>query len=161
MLLRCMPDLVKLSLDIFIDYQIFLPALFPSHATSPIQHVRTLEAFLQHGELAFPPGPANSVVEDAQGYFPRSRMRHITENSLQPCLFRFHELIESTYPPCRLEDLRIFVLHGPACSKVLRELCRQFLSSVLQTHFEGKDDSLRSCSDQSLIADHMTSYTLY
>lgn len=153
-LLRSMPTLIKLSLDIFADYETLLPALFPSDTTSPIHRVNYLAIHAEGGDLFFPRGP---VLRNVQG---RSRMRHITDDALQPALFRFREMIESAHT--HLHTLRAFILQmaGPSYSKVLRKLRAQFFTSVLDTQFKSKFDSLRGCSDQSSIEDHLISYTL-
>lgn len=139
-LLEGAPNLVKLSLDIFVDYQTLLPALFPYNAPSLIQHVQDLEIHLQHEELAYPPFPPNSILL---------------------CLFRFRDLIDFTHQPHHLKTLRVFVLQSSTCEKVLHELDGQFLSSSLQTLFESKDNSSRDCSDQGLIKNNLINYTLY
>lgn len=164
-LLRGMPNLIKLSLDIFVDYQTLLPVLFPpnttslpSNTTSPIHRVKSLEVHAERGELTFPRGPPHATLRDMQG---RSRMRHITNDLLQPTLFRFRELIESAHTD--LDTLHVFILEtpGPTYTRILRELRMQFFSSALHVQFESKNDSLRDNSDQGLIEDHGMSYTLY
>lgn len=160
-LLGGMPALVELSLDIFADYQMLLPGLFPYKATSCIQYVQSLEIHLQHGQLNFPGGPPDGILQEIQGSFPHLQMRHIPDISLQPCFFRFRDLIESTHHQSHLNTLRVSVLQGPTCDKFLHELHTQFLSSGLQTYFKSKDDSSRGCSDQDLIKNKLTSYTLH
>lgn len=160
--LERMSTVTELVLDVFVDYGILLPALFPQSMDSPLPCLAKLELHLEDQELCFPPGPGNNIFEFTRGSVKLRRVRAISLESLQPCIFRLREMIETTQS-CPLHTLRLFYVRGPPRERALIELRKQFLSSTLLTHFAKKPISSRLGSDQDLMEDRFTatSYTLY
>lgn len=161
LLLRHARAITTLVLDIYIDYAILIPILFPEDGVSLLPHLAKLELHLERQELCYPPGAPINIIEITRSNFAIRRMRDISQESLQPCIFRMRELIESTQL-CLLRSLRMFYLRGPSCEKSLRELRKQFRSSILKTQFEKKNVSSRVGLDRYLMENHhvSTSYTL-
>lgn len=161
-LLRCTPKVTKLSLDIFADYATLLPALFPCSAVSPLPSLTSLEIHLENRELCYPRGPVNAIFEVTRNGVTLRRMRDISLECMQPPIFRFRDMVESTRS-CLLRNLSLFYLRGPPYDKSLNELNRQFRTSTLVTRFEKKKTSSRVGLDQTLMENHSTStsYTLY
>jgi hypothetical protein len=164
-LLRCTPAVTKLTLDIFIEYQTLIPVLFPSYTTTLLPSLVELELNLEDQEMSLPKG-SDDTFEITRGGITQHRLHNIAFESSQPCLFRFHKMIESAQPRIllHLHVLKLVPFRGPARlrEKTLLELRNQFSTSALTTHFGGKDVSLRIDSDQNLleIGCPSTSYTL-
>lgn len=161
-LLRCTPIVTKLSLDIFTDYAMLLPALFPSDQISLLPILTSLQLDLEHPELCYPQCALEDVFEVTRNGVRLRRMRDISLECLQPCIFRLREMIESTQSSL-LRSLRLVYLNGPPNDKGLSELRKQFKTSTLATQFQKKVLSSRVGSDQALIENHCTStsYNLY
>lgn len=159
-LLRRTPAVTNLMLDISINYMILLPVLFSPDAASLLPYLVHLELHLEGQELCYPRVPQTDVIEIIKSGNMVRRMRSISVDSLQPCIFRIREMIESSQPSL-LRSIRLFPLRGPSCEKSLREFRNQFRSSILTTHFEKKYTSLRhGCSDRDLMENAMTNFIL-
>lgn len=160
-LLRCTSTITTLTLDIYVDYAMLIPVLFPENSVSPLPHLAKLELHLERRELCYPRGTPVDISEIHRSGVKLRRMRDISQESLQPCIFRLREMIESTQS-CLLRSLSMFYLRGPPCEKSLHELRKQFRSSTLETRFEKKNASLRTGLDRDLMENHSgsTSYTL-
>lgn len=160
-LLQCTSTITTLTLDIFVDYAMLIPVLFPENSVSPLPRLAKLELHLERRELCYPRGTPVDIFEIHRTGVTLRRMRDISQESLQPCIFRLREMIESTQA-CHLRSLFMFYLRGPPCDKSLHEVRKQFRSSTLETRFEKKNTSLRTGLDRDLIKNHSasTSYTL-
>lgn len=154
--------ITTLVLDIYDDYATLIPAIFPADSVSLLPRLTKLELHLERRELCHPQGAPTSIVEITRNGLTSRRMSDISQESLQPCIFRLRELIESTQS-CLLRSLSLSYLRGPPCDKSLRELRKQFRSSILETQFEKKNVSSRVGLDCYLMENHYagTSYTLY
>lgn len=159
--LRRISALTILSLDIFVDYTMLLPVLFPPGAVSSLPNLTKLDLHLEGLELAFPRGPLCDIIEITKNGNMFRRMRKITLDTSQPCIFRFREMVESSKSRS-LRDIHVFCLRSPTCEKSLRELRKQFRSSTLATLFEKKDVSSRFVSDRYLMSKGgaLTNFTL-
>lgn len=94
--LRRISALTILSLDIFVDYTMLLPVLFPPGAVSSLPNLTKLDLHLEGLELAFPRGPLCDIIEITKNGNMFRRMRKITLDTSQPCIFRFREMVESS-----------------------------------------------------------------
>lgn len=160
--LERMSTITELVLDIFVDYETLLPILFPQSMVSPLLCLAKLELHLEDQELCFPSGPGTNIFEITKGGVALRRLRTISLESSQPCLFRLREMVESIQSsPLRI--LRLLYVCGPPRHRALIELQKQFSSSALLTHFSKQRLSSRTGSDQDLMEDRstQTSYTIY
>lgn len=155
-LLGCTPTVTKLSLNIFVSYATLLPALFPSNQISPLPILTSLQLNLEHPELCYPQCPTENIIEVTRNGVKLRRMREISLECLQPCIFRLREMVESTQS-LPLHTLHLIYLIGPPNDDSLRELRKQFKTSTLTTRFQKRQLSTRVGSDQELIENHRTS----
>lgn len=159
--LRRTSTVTTLFMNIVVDYTTLIPVLFPAETVPPLPYLTNLELHLESRELCYPQVPASDIFEVTNGSTTFRRMRNIDVDTLQPCIFRLREAIELTQRSS-LRDINLFYLRGPLCEKSLREVRRQFHSSVLATHFEKNNVSKRGGSDRVLMDAQCasTSYTI-